>query len=693
MRPYRLSAVPHDAAVASSLSPRRCVRSHNRAARRIARAGRVCAAVFAVLALLASGCGDDGGAGPGTSANNANARDAGGDGGGDVQQLPLQAALVDTQVVAGGPLRLEVTGAELLIPRDAWVTWEGAVDGAPVSVETAAVWEKTDAGLTVEVPWEAISGEVLGGGAEGRFEGALGVRVTDLGDAVEGVGQVDGVAVDVAASLAPELSPAASLSLFLNDVSLIDASGLLRPGEGASVLVVSGTFRDGEGVERDVQAEVPMMLGPGGRAQAQVRWPAYVFGIRPGTFDGTVQVRNDHALSDAVSGTAHTVAITLQPTEVDSFSPSEGSRGQVVSVLGRGLIPADTDFAQSMFFILDGSFRRADGSVVDLSGDNVLRLAPDEVPDHTEARIILRSQTEDGPSGQPALTGLTATPGQFMGTVTPALVSGSDTVLGRPFQGTLTIAPTEQVVFLKFLPGFNEALERFGLRNVEPELRDRIFDVIQRDYRDFNLRFTDQRPDDFAEYCVIEIGGSDPNGAGLFGLDNTAGKDTGNLRLDDIIGGSNAESQEQGFFAFGGVFIDSFVAFSPSLDPGSPAIDPAFDTIFAPFMPELGGQPVDAAEWPGGPRQAEINDAIAAMGSVIGNTITHEIGHSLGLTFYEEDLTSPGARFHNEGDTPGAIMDGGQDRPFDERAELEGAPAPFFTEANRDYLKVILPRP
>jgi hypothetical protein len=329
---------------------------------------------------------------------------------------------------------------------------------------------------------------------------------------------------------------------------------------------------------------------------------------------------------------------------------------------------------------------------LELQGDDALRLAPDAVPDHTEARLVLRSEKREE-EALPQLVGLTARPGRFSGTVTPVLLNTREVVRGEAWRGDFEIAPTKQVVFLKFLPGFSEALEEYGLRNVEPELRARIFEVLRRDYDGVNIQFTDERPEDFAEYSVIELGGTDPNNAGLFGLDNTAGKDTGNVRLDDVVGGQNAESGELGFYVYGGVFVRSFRVFSPSLSQDTTLASARFDELYGPFMRELGGRPVGADEWPDGGRAPMISEAIRTMGNLIGNTVSHEVGHSLGLAFFPEDLQAPSTRYHSEGDEPNSLMDGGPARPFEERVEVDGQGPQVFQSADLGYLMQILPLP
>ena len=253
---------------------------------------------------------------------------------------------------------------------------------------------------------------------------------------------------------------------------------------------------------------------------------------------------------------------------------------------------------------------------------------------------------------------------------------GDQQIDGTPSPLVFEVLPTRQVVHLKFLPAFTDSLRLFGLRNVSGPVKDRVFEVIRRDYAGFNLVVQAQAPTDFLEYSTVEIGGPDPNAQGLFGLDNTTGLDTCNTRLDDNLAGQNADSNG----AFGGVFVESFRQLSPRVG-DNPLASPIFDEIFDPVV----NVPVTSDEFPGGARDAVVERAIRTLGNLIGNTITHEIGHSLGLT------RVPGCGQYHNPPGPRQIMDCGADRPFAERAEVEPDSNGMWLEGNRIYLEQILP--
>lgn len=611
--------------------------------------------------------------------------------------IDVQVALVDDRVVFGGPLLMEVGGAGLLDPVAVRVILQGRLNEAPIDATLVSEFEAEAQTIDVRVPWEAMAPFVDSSASELFFEGDVVVVVEDVTGQFQGRAVSRGAQVLFLSQLTPSWTPPQeALEVHLGEVTRFEAEELLQEGEGESVLVLDGTLTADNGGTRRISATIPMSLSGRTRSGGEVSWPASVFGVRPGAFEGLASVRNEHSRAASTETATTQLRVELLPAQVLGFDPPAAGRGQRISVLGQGFIALNAGLAQSMFLEMEGTFLPRDGGeALELFGADVWRLAPDSVPSHTEARLTLRTETSDT-GRRVLLTGISARPGTFTGTVTPVLLDANAQVRGVPYEGSFVIEPTRQYVFVKFLPGFSEALDDFGLRNVETEIRARVFAVLARDFAGLNIVFEERRPDDFAEYSVIEVGGDDPNGVGLLGLDNTAGKDVGNVRLDDVIGGENAESGELGFYVYGGVFIRSFLLFSPSLEleEENELASPEYDRIFANFAPVLGGSPIGADEpGSGGGRQIFIDEAIRVMGNLIGNTISHEIGHSLGLAFYPEDLEAPTSRFHNPVDEPNALMDGGRERPFEERAELGGQGPAAFNVENRAYLEQILPMP
>lgn len=125
--------------------------------------------------------------------------------------------------------------------------------------------------------------------------------------------------------------------------------------------------------------------------------------------------------------------------------------------------------------------------------------------------------------------------------------------------------------------------------------------------------------------------------------------------------------------------------------------DPLFDQLFDPFRADRGGSPVTPEEMgagvpdltssdlcPATDRPTQISCAIWALGSMIGTTMTHEIGHSLGLA------DPYGSDFHNPGDYPGRLMDSGGARDLPERVEIGAGPS-VFCDSEYEYLRQILP--
>jgi len=477
---------------------------------------------------------------------------------------------------------------------------------------------------------------------------------------------------------AASLSPAA---VWPGALLRVSGAGFLQLSEGTSLVVFDGEFTT---TDPPLQRPIAGLAVPGrhvSREQLEVSLTPDLFGIRPGRFVGTLRVVNQvPQQQDVPSNAVGGVTLEYGPAVIDAVAPTNVRRGQRVVVSGRGLVPTDSALEATTLILLDGTFTPRSGPPLDLTGSAAMALFPDGFRGGTTMEYVLRVALD--PDGQPQ--GLGLVPGVFQGSAVPLLLYGQDRVRGTGMGLTLTVEPQLQVVHVEFLPSFDDALEKFGLAAVGDRVRARILEVCARDYEGVSIRFQEAAPTDFAEYGVVEILGDDPNQAGLFGLDNTAGKDVGNLRFNDVIGGVNAETGQAGFYPFGGVFVSSFLQFSPSLGTDVTLADPRFDDVFRPFVPALGGTPATAAERDGGPRAAQLDEAVRVLGNLVGSTVTHEVGHSLGLAAVE-------GNFHDIGDEPNSLMDAGAARPFRERAELDGQGPAVFAPHNRAYLEGILP--
>jgi hypothetical protein len=500
-------------------------------------------------------------------------------------------------------------------------------------------------------------------------------------------GAADSTTIAVQLQVVDNLTPfASSFStdgdvLYPGDEITVSGSGFLLPGEGQTILFLKGTFESLVPPETNgVQAAIPVTGDD--RNTIRFQLSPDILGIRPGTFVGSMEIANE-ASASSISGTGlNSLIRVLKAPQINQIYPQVVSRGQVLSAVGRGFLATDAVVESTTLLRLAGEFTTSQTSeIIVLKGPTALALFPDAFQGNTLMEYVLRVSQD--PSGEMEGLGLVA--GGFNGVISPMIINGAETIVGTGVAVSLVVAPQRQIVFVHFLPGFTKTLEEMGLAAVELQVRERILTVCRRDYEGVNVEFRDIRPTDYAEYSIIEVSGADPNQAGLFGLDNTAGKDVGNLRFNDIIGGTNAETQEEGFYAFGGVFVRSFFQLSPSLFGSQmlPIGSARFDDIFGPFMPAMGGTPINPAEL-NGPRQYQIQEAIRVLGNLVGTTVTHEIGHSLGLANYD-------GQFHNPTDILNRIMDAGNFRPFEERAEIDGYGPAIFSEVNRTYLERTLP--
>jgi hypothetical protein len=422
-----------------------------------------------------------------------------------------------------------------------------------------------------------------------------------------------------------------------------------------------------------------------------------IAGIKPGGFTGTVRLRNVQPAQTIEGMSTLPLALTVQKPQVSLISPTRASVGEYVDITGGGFVGAAAD--EVTLIQLDGTFT-PDAAGAPIAPVTALTLVAGWQSGN-QARYVMDENDALG-----KLTGnLRLASGVFTGTVTPVIRKGTDQLVGTPTQATLGISPVKQVVYINFTASYYDSLEVFGLQAADELIQERVLDIAKRDYGGVNTDFRLEAPADFALYTQVDIVGPDPNGldggSDQFGYDNTPGKDRGNQRLYDRIGGVNATTQSDGSAGYGGVFTEQFLAFSAHANPIVKQLDnpsPLFDTIFDAVRPDR-GTPVDSAEVDSAititdstvcvakdrDRKTKVACAVLVLANMIGTTMTHELGHSLGLADPDGDL------FHDPGDGINRLMDTGDARPFEERAEMSGQGPGRFCTDEFTYLQTVLP--
>jgi len=593
-----------------------------------------------------------------------------------------------TTIVPG--TRLVVSGASFV--DEPWGTATLHLQGQAGGRAIDAAWPATFADFhTLTVAIDAGKLAELGGDAD--FHGTATVEIAGAAD--HQTYQAAPLAIDLAfrTQLAPApMTLAAGRVIFVNDDIEVDGEGFLLGGdEGVTVARLAGCLTPQAGGACQPRPMVELPLVPASRTRASFAFSPTIAGIQPGSFTGTVTIVNEQPAATPISAAPLGVAYDLVTPQVFSIDPPAASLGQYVFVHGGGFVGGEPDTLTELE--LAGTFTRTGGAPADVQ----MML----IPEFASGRLVRYVVSTDDVLGRAIdLRTETAT---FTGTVTPVVSYGQTEVRGEATRVSFAIAPVKQVVYLQFETSYIEGLRDFGLRAVAGKIRDRILATCQGAYRGVNIEFRTEPPADFALFETVELVGIDPNDQGLFGYDNSPGKDTGNLRLYDRLGGVNATTQEDGYPGFGGVFVRSLMGFSQH--PGSFArsvggADPVFDQVFDPFRADRGGEPITSADLlhslpavtdgtgcPAKDRAQQIQCAIYVLGNLVGGTLAHEIGHSLGLANpYQAD-------FHDPGDAPRRLMDTGDARPFLERANLQGQGPEVFCDDEYVYLRKILPSP
>jgi len=528
-------------------------------------------------------------------------------------------------------------------------------------------------------------------GGLGTFEGQA--EVISRNPAGEARSEPLGVTLQIRQHLTPALQAVGSGIVHLNTKVPVEGGGLLLGGsEGTTTVELKGCFlaagTTGSCSSAGIQVAAKQVVQPerdGVRRRGWFEFAPAIAGIRPGTFEGTLRLQNLHVDGHSEASATLAASFQLQQTHLDALAPAAVSLGEYLDLQGAGFVDSGT------LIHFQGSFTPKGGAP--------LPLTLDLVPGYQDGNTV-RYVMEEG-QGVGAAVDLRTTWGTLAGTWTPTVVWKKDQVEGQGATLSVQVAPVKQVVWVRFSQAWSESLRLFGLSAGDAAIRKRILEVMARDYKGINIEFRTEEPTDFKLYAKIDIAGRDPNGLGLLGYDNTPGKDVDNMRLYDWVGGVNALTQQDGYPGYGGVFLESLLGFSehpPSGVQKSPLKTALFDQIFDPFRPDQGTElstsealaaVADSSEGCPDPsdRIRQAGCAIRILGNIVGSTASHEFGHSLGLANPYGGPTD----YHNPGDLPNRLMESGSDRPFTERAELNGDGPAVFCDDEYTYLSKILP--
>lgn len=495
--------------------------------------------------------------------------------------------------------------------------------------------------------------------------------------------------IAIARELDVALDTGPSGNVFRNDVAVLRGAGFLAEREGTVSARFEGTFTPDGGTALPVTALLPVTQAEAfARDRGLVRLTTALGGLAVGEFTGTVTLESE--LTGGSTSTSATLDVTLRfgAPELFALEPNAAALEQVLTVRGAGFLGGPDEPDEATVIRLTGMFTPHGGSAMPFGPSELVLfwVSGQEMRTIIEAMVMDRELVSSVFGSRR---------GAFMGTAVPVAIKGIDELPGAAVPFGFELAPVAQVVYLRFLAPFYDSLTRFGLASSAGVIESLVEARIEGIYADWNVDVRLERPTDFSDngFATLEIGGPDPNGAGLFGYDNTPGKDIGNLRLFDQIGGENAEVQQDGSPGYGGVFVESMLFFSshPDLPGGEPSgrpdPDPLFDEIFDPVR----SQAATRAELMGdgdAARVAAVRRALDALAAMIGETAAHELGHSFGLA---DPFGSP-TTYHNATDTPGCLMDSGGSRPLGERTAQPGFAPTHLCHDEPAYMDAILGR-
>ena len=598
---------------------------------------------------------------------------------------------IDVQPVAASALEvLEVRRMDTLLPGSGLrLRTRGVIDDETVTSPQLVVRDESGAVL-FEISGPITDGEelVFYLPVEGVLDITPGSHVLSVQlEQGESASEPSLVPCFIAHQMETTLFEMPSGTFHREEALLLGAEGLLTAGEGSALLELEGVFERDDGSSGPVETDLFIdLVDPLDRTRGQVRLGVDIGGVSPGTFTGIARVHTYSVTGHSSTSEPYPVEWAFTPPVLFGAESARVALGQYLPLYGAGLLGGGESSGVTLVRI-EGQ-ASAGGRAMAPFGPTTLYV--DWVSD-SEVLLPIEPMVKSGELVSALFGGARCS---FSGTVTPVVSAGGEEIDGGSLSVEFDVTGGRQAVVVRFLSTFTQSLQRFGLSLAEPRLKEVVFERIESIYEGFAVEVFAEAPADTMPSAIatLDIGGPDPNGIGLFGYDNTPGKDVGNLRLSDSIGGSNAEVQEDGAPGYGGVFIESYLWWSShpglSLDrpSGAPPVDPLFDEIFDGVRSTPAT--LDEVEGLGSPeRVATVQRALAALGSIIGETAAHELGHSFGLAQPHGSKTA----FHSLFPGAGCLMDGGFDRPLAERAGQAGATLTVLCGDEAEYLSIVLP--
>lgn len=484
-----------------------------------------------------------------------------------------------------------------------------------------------------------------------------------------------------------ELDGAPSGGVHYNDPLVLRGDGFHGPTEGELLFCADGTFVSAEGAVTISECQPANLVEPTARDRALTHLSVRFGSTRglEGDFDGIVFMESRREGLETRRSAPRSASFRFGPPEVFGISPARAPLEARVIIEGAGFLGGVEDASEANTVVtLSGVFWH-NGSETPVDADLIPRFVSGR-----ELEWTLRSEASEL---RLLSTLFGEGEGRFEGEMRVALVATMGEVTSLELPLVFELTPVRQVVWLRFLPQFGASLERFGLRAAETRIREAIAARVGELYADYRVDvFLDEPPGvSPSGVTTIDIGGPDPSGLGIFGRDNSPGKDVGNIRLFDAIGGLNADVQTDGFAGYGGVFVESYLWWSthPELSGPRPMGAPRSEVLFDELFDAVRRRPITLAEsrGEGSAQRNEVAErALRAFSYISAETVAHELGHALGLA---QPFGAP-TDFHNARDDPGCLMDAARDRPLGERMGEPGFERTHFCENAATYLEAIL---